>query len=75
MLKVVAALIVSEDRRRFLLCQRPVHKARGGLWEFPGGKVEPGETAEQAVARELREEVDRAKKEMSPFFQSRPAKK
>ena len=58
MLEVVAALIMHEDERRFLLCQRPAHKARGGLWEFLGGKVEPGETKAQALVRECREELD-----------------
>ena len=57
MLEVVAALIMHEDNRRFLLCQRPAHKARGGLWEFLGGKVEPGETKAQALIRECREEI------------------
>ena len=53
--EVVAALIW--DRDRFLICQRPAHKARELLWEFVGGKVEPGETKEQALARECREEL------------------
>lgn len=53
--EVVAALIWVEDR--FLICQRPAHKARGLLWEFVGGKVEPGETKEQALVRECREEL------------------
>ena len=57
MLEVVAALIVHEDERRFLLCQRPAHKARGGLWEFLGGKVEKDETKAQALIRECREEI------------------
>ena len=56
MLEVVAALIVGGDSR-FLLCQRPFSKARGGLWEFVGGKVEPGETRAQALCRECREEL------------------
>ena len=56
MIDVVAALIWEGDR--FLACQRPAHKARGLLWEFVGGKVEPGETAEQALIRECREELD-----------------
>ncbi len=56
MTEVVAALIWEGDR--FLACQRPAHKARGLLWEFVGGKVEPGETREQALIRECREELD-----------------
>ncbi|MBR5287331.1 MAG: (deoxy)nucleoside triphosphate pyrophosphohydrolase [Clostridia bacterium] len=56
-IEVVAALIMHEDNRRILLCQRPAHKARGGLWEFVGGKVEPGETKAQALIRECREEL------------------
>lgn len=40
-----------------MICQRPPHKARGLLWEFVGGKVEPGETKEQALIRECREEL------------------
>lgn len=55
MTEVVAALI--EDGDRFLICQRPAHKARGLLWEFVGGKIEPGETPEQALTRECREEL------------------
>lgn len=57
MIEVVAALIMQEDNRRFLLCQRPAHKARGGLWEFLGGKVKSGETKAQAIVRECREEI------------------
>ena len=53
--KVVAALIWDEDR--FMICQRPAHKARGLLWEFVGGKVEPGEEMEAALIRECREEL------------------
>lgn len=41
-----------------LVCQRPTHKRHGGLWEFPGGKMEPGEDDFTAVSRELREELD-----------------
>ncbi len=55
MTEVVAALIWEGDR--FLACQRPAHKARGLLWEFVGGKVEPGETRAQALVRECREEL------------------
>ena len=54
-LRVVAALI--EKDGRFLACQRPAHKARALEWEFLGGKVEPGETLEQAIVRECREEI------------------
>ena len=53
--QVVAALIWQENR--FLICQRPAHKARGLLYEFVGGKVEPGETKQQALIRECREEL------------------
>ena len=53
---VVAALIWQNDR--FMICQRPAHKARGLLWEFVGGKTEPGETMEQALIRECKEELD-----------------
>ena len=56
MVEVVAALI--RDGKRFMACQRPAHKARGLLWEFVGGKVEPGETHEEALIRECREELD-----------------
>lgn len=54
-LEVVAALITRGER--FLACQRPAHKDRGLLWEFVGGKVEPGETKAQALARECQEEL------------------
>lgn len=55
MTEVVAALI--QDTDRVLICQRPAHKARGMLWEFVGGKVEPGESPEEALIRECREEL------------------
>ena len=55
MLEVVAGLV--RDGERFLICQRPAHKARGLMWEFAGGKVENGETGQQALKRELREEL------------------
>ena len=47
---VVAALIWDKDK--FMICQRPAHKARGLLWEFVGGKVEAGETKQEALIRE-----------------------
>lgn len=55
MTEVVAALI--REGGKFLICRRPAHKARGLLWEFVGGKVEPGESKEQALVRECREEL------------------
>ena len=56
MVEVVAALIWKGDR--FLICQRPANKARPLLWEYVGGKVEPGETKEEALIRECKEELD-----------------
>ena len=55
MTEVVAALIWQDGK--FMICQRPAHKARALLWEFVGGKVESGETKEQALVRECREEL------------------
>lgn len=55
MIEVVAALIWDKDK--FMICRRPPHKARGLLWEFVGGKVESGETKEQALVRECKEEL------------------
>ena len=55
MTEVVAALIWDKDK--FMICQRPAYKARGLLWEFVGGKVESGETKQQALIRECREEL------------------
>ena len=54
--EVVAALIWNDGR--FLACQRAPHKTRGLLWDFVGGKVEPGETREEALVRECKEELD-----------------
>ena len=54
--EVVAAFIWDGDK--FMICQRPAHKARGLLWEFVGGKVEQGETKEQALIRECKEELN-----------------
>lgn len=56
MTEVVAALIWDKDR--FMICQRPATKSCALLWEFVGGKVEPGETKEQALIRECREELN-----------------
>ena len=55
LVEVVAALIWDCDK--FMICQRPANKARGLLWEFVGGKVEFGETKEQALIRECQEEL------------------
>ncbi|MEG0825160.1 MAG: (deoxy)nucleoside triphosphate pyrophosphohydrolase [Oscillospiraceae bacterium] len=55
MTEVVAALIWNKNK--FMICQRPAHKTRGLLWEFVGGKVEQGETKEQALIRECQEEL------------------
>ena len=55
MTEVVAALIWNKNK--FMICQRPANKARGLLWEFVGGKVEPGETKKQALIRECQEEL------------------
>jgi len=54
--EVVGAII--KDGDRYLVGQRAALKSQGGLWEFMGGKIEPGETPEQALARECREELD-----------------
>ena len=53
---VVAALVW--DGNKFMICQRPAHKARGLLWEFVGGKVEKGESKADALVRECKEELD-----------------
>ena len=54
---LVAAVALIDPDGRVLLAQRPEGKAMAGLWEFPGGKVEPGETPEAALIRELDEEL------------------
>ena len=67
MTDVVAALIW--DGNRFLACQRPAHKARALLWEFVGGKVEPGESWEEALIRECREELGITVKPLDIFME------
>jgi 8-oxo-dGTP diphosphatase len=56
-LVIVAACALIDADSRVLIAQRPTDKAMPGLWEFPGGKLEPGETPEQAIIRELHEEL------------------
>ena len=65
--EVVAALI--RDGSKFLICQRPAQKMCGLLWEFAGGKVEPGETKAQALVRECREELDITVQVGRPFME------
>ena len=67
MTDVVAALIW--DGNRFLACQRPAYKARALLWEFVGGKVEPGESREDALIRECREELGVTVKPLDIFME------
>lgn len=55
MIEVTAAVIVSGGK--FLICRRPEGKSCAGLWEFPGGKTEPGESGEECIKREIREEL------------------
>jgi 8-oxo-dGTP diphosphatase len=55
---LVSAVALIDTDGRVLLAQRPEGKSLAGLWEFPGGKVEPGETPEAALIRELKEELD-----------------
>ena len=68
LLLVVACALVDSDGR-VLLAQRPQGKTLAGLWEFPGGKVEPGEMPEETLIRELKEElgIDVAKACLAPF--------
>ena len=67
MTEVVAALIW--DNYRFLACQRPAHKSRALLWEFVGGKVEPGEGREDALVRECMEELGITVKPLDVFME------
>ena len=57
MINVVAA-VIKNDNNKILITQRNLKKAQGGLWEFPGGKIENGESKEQAIVREIKEELD-----------------
>lgn len=66
--EVAAAVMLRADGREFLLAQRPEGKVYAGYWEFPGGKVEPGETVRQALIRELQEELGITVTECSPWL-------
>jgi 8-oxo-dGTP diphosphatase len=68
-LVIVAAAVLVDSERRILLAQRPSGKPMAGLWEFPGGKVDRGETPEAALVRELREElgIDVRPRDLAPF--------
>ena len=66
MLLVAAAALIDAENR-VLVAQRPAGKSLAGLWEFPGGKLEPGETPEAALARELEEELAISARAFSPL--------
>ena len=66
--EVAAAVMLRADGREFLLAQRPEGKVYAGYWEFPGGKVEPGETVRQALIRELQEELGITVTACSPWL-------
>ena len=65
----VAAALIWDQQGRFLICQRPAHKARGLMWEFVGGKAEPSEKLEDTLIRECREELDVTVKPTSVYVQ------
>ena len=65
----VAVGVVLDENRRVLITRRATGSHQGGLWEFPGGKVEPGESLEQALARELREELGIEPVRTSPLLE------
>ncbi|MGD9982843.1 MAG: 8-oxo-dGTP diphosphatase MutT [Porticoccaceae bacterium] len=66
--RVVAGVIHARSGNRVLIARRPTGKHQGGLWEFPGGKIEPGETPAAALARELAEELAIAVDRSEPFL-------
>lgn len=66
---VAAAVILASDRQRILIARRPDHLHQGGLWEFPGAKVERGETVAAALHRELLEELAIQVQSAAPFLQ------
>ena len=57
MINVVAA-VIKDENEKILITQRNLKKSQGGLWEFPGGKIEPNETRENVIVREIKEELD-----------------
>ena len=65
----VAAAVIEDAAGNIFLAKRPDGKHQGGLWEFPGGKVEPGETPEAALARELDEEIGIIVNHVEPLIQ------
>ena len=65
----VAAAVIEDTQGRIFIAKRPDDKHQGGLWEFPGGKVEDGETAEQALVRELQEEIGISVTDCRPLIQ------
>lgn len=69
--QVAAAVMLRDDGRRFLLAQRPVGKVYAGYWEFPGGKLEAGESVRQALIRELQEEMGITVTDCAPWLHKR----
>ncbi len=67
-LHIAVAVIFSRDRRQVLLSKRPDHVDQGGLWEFPGGKCEKNESIQDALGRELMEELGMHVEEAEPFI-------
>jgi len=67
----VVAAVLRDERGRVLIAQRPAGKHMGGYWEFPGGKIAPGESSEQALTRELAEELGVALRRCHPLLQLR----
>jgi 8-oxo-dGTP diphosphatase len=67
----VVAAVLRDERGRVLIAQRPAGKHMGGYWEFPGGKIAPGESGEQALTRELAEELGVALHRCHPLLQLR----
>ena len=65
----VAVGVILDDLRRVLLTRRAAHSHQGGLWEFPGGKVEPGESLHNALARELHEELGILVRRSTPLLE------